>query len=118
MCIVSLVAAGCAIHPLPQDVTGYDTAQIVAKIRCEAREAIRDYMIEYVGKYHPDIAAGLRNRTIRIRGFNRKILHPNVQKALEKYDEAAIAYDLTFDITETNHLSGGLDLLSTLSRGT
>lgn len=29
----------CAVHPLPENVTGYDTVQIVHKIRCEARDA-------------------------------------------------------------------------------
>jgi hypothetical protein len=118
ICGVSLGAAGCAIHPLPQDVTGYDTAQIVAKIRCEAREAIRAYAIEFIDEYHKDIAAQLRDRSLMFRGLNRKILHPHVQKILEKYDEAAIAYDFTFDITETNNVTAGVDLLSTFTRGT
>jgi hypothetical protein len=41
--IVSFLAAllaGCAIHPLPEDVTGVDTAHIVRQIRCESREAL------------------------------------------------------------------------------
>jgi hypothetical protein len=32
--------AGCALHPLPEDVTGVDTADIVRQIRCESREAV------------------------------------------------------------------------------
>jgi len=32
--------AGCAIHPLPENVTGVDTADIVRQIRCESREAV------------------------------------------------------------------------------
>src|SRR4051812_33466181 len=32
--------AGCAIHPLPQDVTWDTTYRIVQKIRCEARDAL------------------------------------------------------------------------------
>ena len=34
---LSFLGAGCAIHPLPQDVTGVDTYHIVRQIRCEAR---------------------------------------------------------------------------------
>jgi hypothetical protein len=35
---------GCAIHPLPDDVTRYSTVDIVEKIRCEARVAIREHV--------------------------------------------------------------------------
>jgi hypothetical protein len=41
--IVSSLAAllaGCAIHPLPENVTGVDTPDIVRQIRCESREAV------------------------------------------------------------------------------
>src|SRR5947209_1020231 len=34
--------AACAIHPLPEHVTGQPTYHIVQKIRCEAREALID----------------------------------------------------------------------------
>jgi hypothetical protein len=37
---LSLSLAACAIHPLPEDVAGVTTAQIVHRIRCEAREAV------------------------------------------------------------------------------
>ena len=32
---------GCAIHPLPENVTGVRTPQIVQRNRCEARDALR-----------------------------------------------------------------------------
>ena len=32
-----ITVAGCAIHPLPENVTGVSTDKIVRKIRCEAR---------------------------------------------------------------------------------
>src|SRR3954471_13931335 len=37
-----LLASGCSIHPVPADVTGVDTKDIVKQIRCETREAITD----------------------------------------------------------------------------
>lgn len=115
---LSFAAAGCAIHPLPEDVTGYNSAQIVAKIRCETREALRGFLIELIRPAHPDIAAGMTNRTIRLRNFDRRRLSREIQRLLEKYDDAAIVYDFTFDITETNNLSAGADFLSTFTRGT
>src|ERR1700755_1171841 len=39
---LSLIAAGCAIHPLPEDVTGVPTYYIVRQIRCETRSAVID----------------------------------------------------------------------------
>ena len=37
----SVLFAGCAIHPEPEDVTGLDTPGIVKQIRCETRDAAR-----------------------------------------------------------------------------
>lgn len=37
---LSGVLAACAIHPLPENVTGVKTTQIVHRIRCEARDAL------------------------------------------------------------------------------
>src|SRR5262245_24576791 len=34
------VSAGCSNHPLQDDVTGYDTNDIVQKLRCEAKKAV------------------------------------------------------------------------------
>jgi hypothetical protein len=64
---LSSVLAGCAIHPLPDDVTRKTTNDIVGQIRCEAKRAVVDH------------GRGLKN--------------------------AAIAYEFTFDITETNNAS-------------
>jgi hypothetical protein len=38
--------AGCAIHPVPEDVTGVDTADIVKQIRCETRDAARKIIVK------------------------------------------------------------------------
>ena len=53
--------SGCAIHPLPEDVTGLDTYAIVMQIRCEAREAIAHEAIAYLSysKAPPDIVGSL-----------------------------------------------------------
>ena len=41
----ALLLAGCAIHPVPEDVTGVDTYHIVRQIRCETREAAAAFVI-------------------------------------------------------------------------
>jgi hypothetical protein len=47
---LSLTATGCAIHPLPEDVTGVDTYHIVRRIRCEARDTLRTIVTEWLAK--------------------------------------------------------------------
>ncbi len=44
----ALLFAGCAIHPVPEDVTGVDTADIVKQIRCETRDAARKVILRYL----------------------------------------------------------------------
>lgn len=43
-CFFACALAGCSIHPLPDNVTPYSTADIAEKIRCEARDAIRRHV--------------------------------------------------------------------------
>jgi hypothetical protein len=117
VCSVSIGTAGCAIHPLPEDVSGYNTYQIVSKIRCEAREAVRKIAVEYIRRRNPHIAAGLENRTIRYKNFDRNLVDLRTQVGLERYDRGAIAYDFTFDITEKNNVTANADLTRFLSRG-
>jgi hypothetical protein len=44
LCAIGAVLCGCSIHPLPEDVTGLPTADIVHKIRCEARTAVLKHL--------------------------------------------------------------------------
>ncbi len=46
---VAFAVSGCAIHPLPEDVSGVPTYVIVRQIRCEARQAIIENAIGWLG---------------------------------------------------------------------
>src|ERR1043166_3614984 len=71
---VAVLLGGCAIHPLPENVTGIDTPDIVRQIRCEAREAV----IHEVKKWLTSLAADSNPRTqLRTR---------IAQQLLAKYD--------------------------------
>src|SRR5215208_6823125 len=48
---LSFLGAGCAIHPLPEDVTGVPTYYIVRQIRCEARSAVIETAINGLINY-------------------------------------------------------------------
>src|SRR6185295_1159755 len=58
---LSFWSAACAIHPLPEDVTGVSTFYIVRQIRCEAREAI---IRSAVGWLTNDVDVDPRSRAI------------------------------------------------------
>lgn len=67
--------AGCAIHPLPENVTGIDTPDIVRQIRCESREAV----IHEVKRWLTSLAGADGDRIAQLRA---KI----AQQLLAKYD--------------------------------
>jgi hypothetical protein len=51
--VAALWLPGCAIHPLPENVTGVDTPDIVRQIRCEAREAVIDQVKKFLAVRAP-----------------------------------------------------------------
>lgn len=105
------------MHPVPEDVAGLNTYQIVQKIRCEVRDSLRFYTTKFIAEVHPELAAGLRAGTIDYATFNRKRLHPKVDEILQRYEKTAIAYEFVFDMTENNTAVGSLAFGSVLARG-
>jgi hypothetical protein len=56
----ALLLSNCAIHPVPEDVTGVDTYHIVRQIRCETRAAAAKFVLRELrrlGSDHEDQAA-------------------------------------------------------------
>ena len=54
------ILSSCAIHPLPEDVTGVTTYDIVRQIRCETREAAKQLVLEKIrdlAEHSPDSRA-------------------------------------------------------------
>lgn len=127
-CAVSLsmgLIAGCATHPLPENVTAFDTKEIVFQIRCEARAALKDATIAFLTNSKLEIpqntraaAADLAAGTTRFADFDPKALDPATSGYLQKYESAAIAYDFTFNIVEDNSAGVDLDFLSKWTKGT
>src|SRR6266516_3682179 len=63
-----LVLAGCAIRPLPEQVTSITTYHIVKQIRCETREAVFTTFINALTE-NPDIFdASAQRAAERFRG--------------------------------------------------
>jgi hypothetical protein len=122
-----LLLTGCAIHPVPEDVTGVSTYEIARQIRCETREAAKDRVLTEI-------------RTLA-EGSPYQVGDPRARQLLERYERdredistfrpelfagpdyatvrayfntiynTAVAY--TFDLTgdEQNNLGTTVDLL-------
>lgn len=122
--IATLLAGGCAIHPLPENVTGLNTYQIVNKIRCEARRAIKDRAIQLI---LDDNVVSERDRRGAVNFIEEHIekwrdlplekFSKETQRLIDKYHDALIHFDFTLRISEENNLSTEVNLLSTLVSG-
>ncbi|MCC0036366.1 MAG: hypothetical protein H6887_14025 [Hoeflea sp.] len=116
------LSAGCNIHPLPEDISKPDTTyQIVAKIRCETRDAIRNKVIAYLksSRVHKirNVGASLENGSKKFSSIKYVEIDPETRNNIQIYEDTAIAYDFTIDITEKNANSVGLNLLNPFSNG-
>jgi hypothetical protein len=121
---VALCAAGCAIHPLPENVTPFDTNNIVFHIRCEARDAVRTATIKYLLNSRQPFSEATREEGRKLRDggpfedLDFRRLDPRPRFFLTKYQATAIAYDFTFDITEDNAAGANVNFLSQITNGT
>ena len=120
---VGWLLCGCSIRPVPQDVTGarYDTYGIVTRVRCEMRDAIKEYVLRSLRRHGAQSQADeLEHKPNAMRWLNerRRYFSPTQQALFDKYDGALITYDFTFDITEQNNISANVNLGQTFTRGT
>jgi hypothetical protein len=114
--VLSLCAGGCAIHPVPQDVTGIDTYDIVRQIRCEARETIIQEVVAWLKKLSGDPRADQilfeydRDRET-ISNFRPDIFNrpdeTRIRAMVKLFYDTGIAYNFDLTMTEDNGLSGG-----------
>jgi hypothetical protein len=113
--VAAFFVAGCAISPLPENVTGLDTYTIVRKIRCEARDAVKRKVIVYLKALgDPDLERmGLEFEagTRPISTFSYNQLPRGVREVVKLFYDTAIGYNFTFDITEVNNLDATINLL-------
>lgn len=118
----AFLLVGCAIRPLPENVTRYNTYDIVQKIRCEVRDGIRLRLRELLRFYGQNASLNaIESGELSYAGFLEfgvKELDPTPRRIIERYAKAVIAYEFDFDITEENKLTGNADFLNTFTRGT
>jgi len=123
---------GCAIHPLPEDVTGVDTYHIVRQIRCETRETLKSFVIIWLndlGRDHPGQAGDEIARKLALQyesdpesisGFGPNLFpgprYVQVRNLINAFYDAGIAYNFDLTMTEDNNLSTEINLLQSLTQ--
>jgi hypothetical protein len=114
---------GCAIHPLPEDVTRVTSFDIVRQIRCETRDTIREIVIgwlETLATYEHSVraqqlAAQYRADPASIRTFHYDLFNTpdlvHVRATAKLFYDTGIAYNFDLTGTEDNNLSADVNLL-------
>jgi hypothetical protein len=111
---VAVCFGGCSIHPLPKDVTGYKTAKIVRKIRCEAREAVIGAAIDYLNeKGHHEVVD-----EPTLMAMDRRSVSPKDLRKLEYLERTGIVYSFALDGNETDTFMFNADIIKPITHGT
>ncbi len=121
LAVASMVSA-CSIHPLPDDVTGASTNLIVRKTRCEARDAIKKSLVDWLlayreGSWQRQLGDAFSSGSRSLQTFDLDLFHGAEKEIVRTFKDAAIAYDFTLDITETDNLDATVDLLNPFHKG-
>jgi hypothetical protein len=113
---MSLVAAGCSIHPVTEDVTGVDSLDIVKQIRCETRDTLRRLVIQWLAgqgartndPFLQSLAAQYESDPASINTFHYNLFkgqrYVQFREEVKLFYDAGIAYNFDLTGTETNNL--------------
>lgn len=117
--LLALVLGGCAIQPLPQDVTGIDTYAIVAQVRCEMRSVLKRRVVNAVRSRPLDshLADELERHVPPLATLAQRIRDKDLKGVLMQYAGATILYDFSLSMTEADNASGGAGLTRPFTRG-
>ncbi|WP_375410503.1 hypothetical protein [uncultured Methylobacterium sp.] len=117
---IGSLAGGCSVYPVSQEASGDNTFNIVAKVRCEVRDALRGIVITEAEKYLSDrvygsesgleLAARLKANPQDFSRLRTELFTPSLRKAIAYYQNSTINYDFTLQGTESNvqGVQGGL----------
>ncbi len=121
-----LLLAGCAIRPIPDDVTRHSTYQIAQRIRCEFREELSTLVInalrspEYSTPKNGLVADELQSGRLKFKSFFDDVLSKvegPIRTTIQRYRSGAVGYDFDFDITQDDNQTASLGLTNPLTRG-
>jgi hypothetical protein len=114
---LSFLASSCSIRPDLRDISATDTYDVIRHVRCELRDAVRAVAKRSLGRFDPKIEFKLQRDEDFI-GFNYRKLDKNIVKLFDQYANTVIGSEFTFDITENNNASAGIDVLHIFTNGT
>lgn len=107
---------------MQEDVTGYTASRIARKVRCETREAVKNLLGVYLTTLQDDPRAmALGQRLLAdapaIASEDLKPLGRHAREIIAFYADTAVAYDFSFDGTETDNIGGTLDAVRAFDTG-
>jgi hypothetical protein len=121
--VASLVCS-CALHPVPEDVTGVNTYHIARQIRCETRDAAREFVLNELRRLAADpdgdpIAKRLltkyESEPDSISTFKPELFPgPNYARVRDFFTivySAGIAYNFDLTMSEDNNIGTNMSLL-------
>jgi hypothetical protein len=121
----ALLVASCAIRPLPEQVTGITTFNIVKQIRCETREAVFNTFVKTLadnpkvfGESTQRIAEGFRDHPELMNQFKPALFTGDARAFVDYFWNTGIAYNFSLDMTEVNNLDAQIDFIQTLTSST
>jgi hypothetical protein len=114
---LSFGVAACSVHPLPSDVTGYKTATIVRKIRCEAKGAIVQAAFEILHRNgrHEEVQD---ETSLHATMSNKKSLDSWEGPKLDQLQNIGIVYNFSLEGVENASAVLNADIIKPIKRGT
>jgi hypothetical protein len=108
---------GCAIHPLPDDISRETTYSIVQKVRCEARAEVKAQVARMLTHSAvPAVQAMDAEHVLdKLEAIRRD--DPALAGIIDKYKASVIGYAFTFKIKATNDEGGSAQLKLPFSHG-
>jgi hypothetical protein len=101
--LLSCASGACAIHPLPENVTGVKTAQIVHRNRCEAQEALR-HIEGWLVEKHNVVAAEMLTKIGVVLSYSLDMSETNGLTANTTFAQILANSTTTFTPTSTDML--------------
>jgi len=121
----ALFTAGCAIRPLPEQVTGVTTYHIVKQIRCETREAVFNVFIQALTRNDSSFGESARETAEQFQGhpelmsdFKPALFNGRAKKFVDYFWNTGIAYNFNLDMTEVDNFDAQVDIIQPLGRQT
>jgi hypothetical protein len=119
-CLAAIaIAAGCSIHPLPEDFSGVSSYTIVRQIRCETRKVIADSAIGWLTAADNEDRVDAVSRAIGqqfasgrpIQEFRPELFKGRVRSIIQLFFDTGVAYNFELTMAEVNNLSAEVNLL-------